>query len=43
VVDALIAWEAAGRIGQKRLAPPLRELVPILERHRELTLTAANR
>ena len=44
VVDALvIAWEAAGRIGSKRLAPFLRELVPILERHGELTLTADER
>jgi hypothetical protein len=40
VVDALlVAWEAAGRIGSKRLAPFLSELVPILERHRELALT----
>jgi transposase InsO family protein len=40
VVDALVvAWEAAGRIGSKRLAPFLRELVPILERHGELKLT----
>jgi hypothetical protein len=44
VVDALlVAWEAAGRIGSKRLAPFLRALVPILERHGELTLTAADR
>jgi hypothetical protein len=40
VVDALrAAWEAAGRIGSKRLAPFLVELVPILERHGELTLS----
>lgn len=43
-VDALvIAWEAAGRIGSKRLAPFLRELVPILEHHGELTLTDDDR
>jgi transposase InsO family protein len=40
VIDALVAaWEAVGRIGSKRLAPFLSELVPILERHRELVLT----
>lgn len=40
VVDALVvAWEAVGRIGSKRLAPFLAELVPILERHGELVLT----
>jgi len=38
-VDALGgAWEAAGRIGSKRLAPFLAELVPVLERHGELRL-----
>jgi hypothetical protein len=41
VQDALrTAWAAANYIGSRRLAPFLKELVPILERHGHLTLTA---
>jgi hypothetical protein len=40
VLDALqTAWLAANAIGSRRLAPFLKELVPILERHGHLTLT----
>jgi len=40
VQDALrIAWAAANAIGSRRLAPFLKELVPILERHGHLILT----
>lgn len=38
-----VAWEAADRICSKRLAPFLPELIPILERHKELELSEAIR
>jgi hypothetical protein len=44
LVPALkVAWEAADRIGSKRLAPFLPELIPILERHQELEVGQAIR
>lgn len=40
LVPALrVAWEATDRICSKRLAPFLPELIPILERHKELQLS----
>ena len=40
LVPALqVAWEATDRICAKRLAPFLPELIPILERHKELQLS----
>lgn len=38
-----VAWEATGHVGSKRLAPFLAELVPLLERQRELVITSATR
>lgn len=44
LVPALkVAWEATDRICSKRLAPFLPELIPILERHKELELSEALR
>jgi hypothetical protein len=44
VVRALrVTWEASGRIGAKRLAPFLPDLVTCLERHHELTLSVSQR
>lgn len=41
VVDALVQiWEICGRICSKRLKPFLPEIVPILERHHEIQLSA---
>lgn len=36
-------WEATGRLCSRRLRPSLRELVPVLERHGHLVVTAAVR
>lgn len=35
-----VAWEATGHVGPKRLAPFLPTLIPLLERQRELNVTA---
>ena len=44
LVPALrMAWEATDRICSKRLAPFLPELIPILERHKELEVSEAIR
>jgi hypothetical protein len=38
-----VAWEATDRIGSKRTAPFLSELIPMLERHQELPVSEATR
>jgi len=44
VADALIfIWEVCHHIGPRRLQPFLQEMVPALERHGEIVLTAATR